>query len=81
MAITPCEQAVLDLAAYKLARANLLTGKRVIGVRQADKGLDYYAAGNIEALDRLIREKQAEVDACNGVRGRNRGFILEPSGW
>lgn len=67
--LTACEQAALDLAAYKKALADLLTGKRVIRVSHADKSVDYYGAGNVESLERLIRLKQVEVNKCNGVRG------------
>jgi len=81
MTTTACAQAALDLAKYEAALAELLTGTRVISQRDGDKGLDYYAAGNVEALKELIRQKQAVVDACNGVRGRSRGFTIEPKGW
>lgn len=77
--LTACEQAVIDLAAYKLAYADLLTGKRVTAVREGDKSVDYYAAGNVESLERLIRMKQAEVDRCNGLRSRGRFIRHAPS--
>lgn len=78
MALTTCEQAALDLQAYKDALADLLTGERVVDVQHADKRVGYYAAGNVEALQTLIRQKQAEVDACNGVRGRYRALRIQP---
>jgi hypothetical protein len=69
---TICEQAVIDLAAYKKALVDLLTGSRVVEVAHGDKRTSLYAAGNVEALERLIRLKQVEVDNCNGVRSRGR---------
>lgn len=80
MTITACAQAALDLIALNEALAEIAIGARRASVTYADKTVSYGAA-DVALLRDLIRAKQAEVDACNGIRGRNRAFRFVPSGW
>lgn len=76
---TPCEEAADDLADIKAAIKATVTGTRVTGVREADKGVDFYAAGNLDFMNQERRRLQAIVDRCNGLRSRGRFIRHAPS--
>lgn len=77
MALSTCEQAAVDLQTYKDALAAIAMGTRVADVQHADKRV-VYSAANAGLLRDLIRQKQAQVDACNGVRGTQRVLRIIP---
>lgn len=78
--MTACEESIARLAEAQAAMHALLTGRRVVELRHADKTLRYYDAGNIADLRMWIRDLQQQVDTCNGVRPATRVLHFIPCG-
>jgi hypothetical protein len=65
VALTPCEQAELDLAALRAAMHAYTTGGALVRWKQADKEMQY-SAPNPQAMGQEIRRLQNIVNRCRG---------------
>lgn len=77
--MTACEQYAADLAAARAALHTAMLGGAVTELRTSDGKAIKYAPGSLDALRQYVRDLQAKVDACNGVRARGRAIHFIPT--
>lgn len=72
-----CDDYATQLAEASAALHKLLTGTRVVEVNTGEK-VTRFAPSDVADLRLYIRDLQAKVDACNGVRGRRHALRFIP---